>query len=393
PEMFIAAIPAFVALLSAARPVDPATVDIAVEPSATQVIEGDRLWVTVTLRSRRPVPTLELLLPLPPSVMSESGETWLVTRLVPTQPSTHRFALRAIVRDRARLGPIHLRTTDSSGLFVAETTIGGVELSIYPRMSRLRSLPRPNRTRTALGNYISPTLGEGLEPGEIRPFAPGDQVRQINWPVSLRLGQLHVTRFHQERNADVVLLLDTLASAGAPPYSTMDASVRAATALAGAYLMRKDRVGLVEYGGYLRWTKPASGRRHLSGLIEAVLPAEVVFTYVAKDLATVPATALPARSLIIAISPLIDERFGRAMLDLVGRGHDLLLLAVSPIAATRRALAPSQRNDLACRLWALEWHDQVGAWRGRGIPVVEWNPDTPLEEALAALPPSRRGRR
>jgi len=55
--------------------------------------------------------------------------------------------------------------------------------------------------------------GAGIEPGDIREFAPGDAIRQVNWRASLRLGKLYVTQHHREHNADVVLMLDTLAQA------------------------------------------------------------------------------------------------------------------------------------------------------------------------------------
>ena len=71
----------------------------------------------------------------------------------------------------------------------------------------------------------------------------------MNWRASLRLGQLYVTQRHRERNADVVLMLDTLAEVGAPPQTTLDLGVRAAASLATAYLARKDRVGLVPTAG------------------------------------------------------------------------------------------------------------------------------------------------
>ncbi|MDP3771469.1 MAG: DUF58 domain-containing protein, partial [bacterium] len=42
----------------------------------------------------------------------------------------------------------------------------------------------------------------------------GDRLRQVNWRASLRLGTLYVTQHHRERNADVVLMVDTLAEVG-----------------------------------------------------------------------------------------------------------------------------------------------------------------------------------
>jgi uncharacterized protein (DUF58 family) len=249
----------------------------------------------------------------------------------------------------------------------------------------VQRLPRPGRTRSSFGNYVSPQFGAGLEPAEIRPFAPGDRVRQINWPASLRLGRLYVTQFHQERNADVVLLLDTLAETGAHPNSSLDASIRAIAALASGYIARKDRVGFVEFGGYLRWVKPAAGRRQLETLLQAAVPATPIFTYVARDLEYVPATALPRQALIVAVSPVIDERFIRAIVNRVGRGYDLLLLAVSPAELTRRVLPASPLADAACELWKLEIGARVRELRNAGITVVEWQPDQALDIALASL--------
>ena len=57
--------------------------------------------------------------------------------------------------------------------------------------------------------------------------------------------------------------------------------MRAVAALASAYIARKDRVGLVEFGGYLRWLKPAAGRRQLEALLQAAVSADQVFTYMA----------------------------------------------------------------------------------------------------------------
>jgi uncharacterized protein (DUF58 family) len=238
---------------------------------------------------------------------------------------------------------------------------------------------------------VSPRFGPGLEPGEIRPFVPGDQVRHVNWRASLKLGKLYVTQHHLERNADVVLMLDTLSQVGAPPTTSLDCCARAGASLAWACLARKDRVGLIDYGGSFRWVKPASGRAQLERLLDALIAAQPVFTYVRKDLALVPPRVLPPQALVIALSPLLDPRFVDAVADLAARGFDVVVLAVSPINLTREALKRSSLGELACRLWALERRVQLDALRRHGLLVLEWGPDQPVEFALASL--GRRPRR
>lgn len=115
------------------------------------------------------------------------------------------------------------------------------------------------------------------------------------------------------------------------------------------------------------------------------MAADVVFTYVAKDLTLVPPRILPPQALVIALSPLLDARFVKAVMDLTARGFDTVVLSVSPIDLSRRARAPSALDDLACRLWALERHAQLAGLRRQGLAVIEWCPDQPLELPLASF--------
>src|SRR5207247_311334 len=153
--------------------------------------------------------------------------------------------------------------------------------------------------------------------------------------------KLYVTQHHRERNADVVLMLDTLAEVGQPPDTTLDHAVRAAAALATAYLARKDRVGLIHYGGLIHWVKLGSGRAQYERLADALVRAGVVFTYVAKDLGLVPPGVLPPQALVIAITPLVDPRFSQAVLYMAARGFDVMVLVVSLVDVTSAMLASS----------------------------------------------------
>jgi uncharacterized protein (DUF58 family) len=214
----------------------------------------------------------------------------------------------------------------------------------------------------------------------------------VNWRATLRLGTLHVTQHHRERNADVVLMLDTLSEVGAPGATVVDVAVRGAATLAAAYLARRDRVGLIEYGGQLRWVRPGSGRAQLQRLLDTLLDASVVFTYVSRDVDLIPPRILPTQALVLALSPLLDARFVRAATDLAARGFDLVVIAVSPVASARAAVRGGRVADLAARLWSLERRVQLDALRRRGLTIVDWDGVEPLDVALAALRQPRRRR-
>ena len=391
PELVVAAVPLLLGLLRRAPAHPPRDWRVVRTLSAERAVEGERVVVTLTVRAGAPVPLLELFEPLPPTLRLVAGSNHGFFTLARGQDVQWTYEVECRRRGRASLGVLHAREWDRAGLHASETSVRVAgPLRVYPRRLPLRRLPRPRRTQTSVGNYVSSRVGEGLEPGDIREFAPGDRIRHVNWRASLRFGRLFVTQHQQERNADVILMLDTLVEAGAPPETTLDASVRAAASLAGAYLARKDRVGLIEYGGPFRWVRPGTGSVHRERLVEALLRADVVFSYVRGDVGLVPRRVLPPQALVIAISPLLDTHFEKAVIDLAARGFDLVILSPSPIPLVRRAIPESPSVDLACRLWALERRARAAALDRLGLAVVEWDTRESLEAALAPFSRSRR---
>jgi uncharacterized protein (DUF58 family) len=390
-ELFLVCAPLALRLLAGARRPAPPRYTLVHEVSTTRLFEGDRLTVSLVLTAETPIPQVEAFEPLPPTAETTSGSSRTVLALAAGETARWSYDLRFPERARLSLGTVHLGFWEPSGLGAFEATHRDVKaLHVYPRAAPISRLPVPLRTQTSVGNYVSRQVGDGIEPGEIRPFAPGDRVRHVNWRASTRLGRLFVTRYQQERNADVVLMIDTLSEVGAGSATTLDASLRAAASLAAAYLARKDRVGLIEYGGVLGWVRPGSGRPHFERLLDTMLRAEVTFTYVAKDLGVVPPRILPTQALVVALSPLLDAQFTAALGDLAGRGFDLVVIVVDPVAVSRNTLLPSLRRDTACRLWALERGAQIRELSARGLRVVQWDPDQPIELALARIGRHRR---
>jgi uncharacterized protein (DUF58 family) len=393
-DIVVIAVPLLVALVCGHRLAAAPGLQIDHRVSEDRVVEDEEVTVSITIRASEPVPLVELLEPLPSRVRLQRGCNHAFLTLAPGQEARWEFTLHCASRQRLRLGGPHLRLWGPLGLATAETRHRAPHtVAVYPHLAPLRHLPGPVQTQTYVGNHVSPAQGEGIEPGDIRPFAPGDHVRHVNWRATLRHGGLHVTQHHRERNADVVLLLDTLSEVGSPGATVVDVAVRAAADLAAGYLARKDRVGLIEYGGQLRWVRPGSGRAQLQRLLDTLLDASVVFTYVTRDVDLIPPRILPPQALVLALSPLLDPRFIRAAGDLAARGFDLVVIAVSPVAAARAAVAGGPVADLAARLWALERRGQLDEHRRRGLTIVDWDGVDPLDVTLAALRRPRRHRR
>ena len=162
-------------------------------------------------------------------------------------------------------------------------------LKAYPRPEPVGRVLSAVETQAFAGNEVARIPADGIEYADLRDFVPGDRVRSINWRASARRQALVVNERHPERNTDVVLLVDSFVDVGLAERSTLDDAVRAAAALAARYLERRDRVGLVGYGGVLRWVRPGMGAGQRYRLIETLLETGVEPTFIWRDVNVVPA--------------------------------------------------------------------------------------------------------
>ncbi len=124
------------------------------------------------------------------------------------------------------------------------------------------------------GQYHSVFKGRGMEFSEVRPYAPGDEVRAIDWNVSARTGQLHVKRFVEERELTVMILCDASASAefGSGARTKAEVAAEIAALLALSAVANGDRVGLALFTDRVeRFVPPRKGRRHALRVVSEIL--------------------------------------------------------------------------------------------------------------------------
>ena len=170
------------------------------------------------------------------------------------------------------------------------------------------------------GSEVARVKGDGIEYADLREYVPGDRLRSINWRASARRDGFVVNEQHPERNTDVVLFVDSFADVRHGGRSTLDDAVRATGTLAARYLERRDRVGLVTFGGILRWLQPGMGPAQRFRLVETLLETGVEPTYTWRDVNVIPARILSPKALILGITPLLDARFVTTIADLRAGG-------------------------------------------------------------------------
>jgi uncharacterized protein (DUF58 family) len=381
PELVVAAAPFALVVALGARARDP-RVAVAFTMDAERTLEGAAEDVTLTVRSERAVDRLELLLDLPAGVQVAEGHVAQSLRLHAGEERELDLALRCMRWGVYDLGAVRVRARDPWRLMTWESQVGASHrLKTYPRPLTLRRLLAPMETQAFAGNQVARTKGDGVEYADIRDFVPGDRVRSINWRASARRQELMVNERHPERNTDVVLFVDSFADVRDGSRSVLDDAVRAAAALAAKYLEHRDRVGLVGFGGVLRWLQPGMGSTQRYRLVETLLETGVAPTYTWRDVNVIPARILPPAALVLALSPLVDPRFVVALEDLRGRRYDVAVVEVDPVPLVRPGRTEVERA--AYRLWLLE--REVHRWRleSRGIGIATWGDnalDTVVEE-------------
>src|SRR5438067_9995998 len=124
------------------------------------------------------------------------------------------------------------------------------------------------------GAYLSVFKGLGMEFDEVRPYVPGDDVRDIDWNVTARTGEPHIKRFHEERELTVMLLVDVSASQdfGSGRRSKLEAAVELSALLALSATENGDKVGmLLFHGGADLYIPPRKGGKHALRVVREVL--------------------------------------------------------------------------------------------------------------------------
>ena len=86
-----------------------------------------------------------------------------------------------------------------------------------------------------------------MEFEEVRPYVPGDEVRDIDWNVTARIGEPYVKRFVEERELTVMLVVDVSRSMrfGTAGSEKRELAAELCAVLGFAAISNNDRVGLV----------------------------------------------------------------------------------------------------------------------------------------------------
>lgn len=127
---------------------------------------------------------------------------------------------------------------------------------------------------TMVGAYLSHFKGRGMDFEELREYMPGDDVRDIDWNVTNRMGRPFIKRYREERELAAVLAVDVSGSSafGSGPRTKREFAAEIAATLAISAARNGDKVALLLFSNEVELFLPArKGRRHILRLVREML--------------------------------------------------------------------------------------------------------------------------
>lgn len=247
---------------------------------------------------------------------------------------------------------------------------------LFQKIRRIEIRTRRLVNDSFAGEYQAVFKGRGMEFDEVRPYHPGDEIRDIDWNVTARMGEPYIKRYVEERELTVMLVVD---ASGSGDFGTVSRFKRELAAELAAVLSfsattNNDKVGLLIFTDRIElFIPPHKGRKHVLRVIRELLAfqPERRGTNIKLALDTVN-RMLKRRSIVFLISDFLanPEAF-RQPLFVTNRRHDVVAIELYDPLETQ--LAPVGLMALEdAETGALTWVDTASrAWQQEFVRRVD----------------------
>lgn len=292
--------------------------------------------------------------------------------------------------------------------------------SLDPRtLAKLRGLSL--RARHIVEGYVaglhkSPYHGFSIEFAEHREYAPGDDLRYVDWKVFGRTDKIYLKQYEDETNLICNLVLDVSESmryqSRGATLSKLEYAQCLAAAIGWLVLQQQDSVGLATFDSQLRTLiRPSGSPSHLEQLIHVMESAPAGKKTAAGPIFHELAERLTKRGVVIVLSDFFDDvnSLVAGLKHFRHRRHDVVLWHVlDPAEIDFNFAGPTQFKGLEnypevqadpqvirrayLREFAAFQHSLQQACRTQQIDYVQMRTDQPIDVALTSFLAARRRR-
>ena len=362
----------------------PLSITRQIHPKRSIGDEDVEVRLTVRNITKCPISGVQLEDKVPEPLKICAGLNRLTISLNPREEVEVKYRVTSPKRGSYDIGPTIARIADN--LRLTETTLqfkNVDSLTVLPRMEELGTLDLKARHLGPWpGLILSRKLGLGTEFFELSAYTPGDDLRRVNWKASAKLGELVTNEFEGEQVTDVLVAVDCSQGITSSlfDFDAMEFQVSLAASLCSQLILQGNRVGLSVYGAVRTWVNPAFGKRQLLRILENLAiakpgPAIVPIEYAVESVIT---TLVPARSVVVLISPLIGNDLLTLVENIAVKGYAVICITPS---SRPNPLNTTEPAALAWRILTLE-RKLTMAKLSRIAQVVEVSPKIAIKPML-----------
>lgn len=267
-------------------------------------------------------------------------------------------------RGDAHFGPAHICVTSRLGWWQRVYRLGPEQqVKVFPDFSKLlgQTFSATDRRVRTTGLIRKRQRGEGTDFRQLREYRDGDSLRAMDWKATARQQKPIVREYQEERDQQVVFLLDTGRRMLAKDQATshFDHALNAILTLGFVAQKQGDAVGLMTFGTNTpdsaqnhRWLAPHKGRAGLDRLLTGIYDlqaTEAAPDYVAAASALMQ--RLSKRAFVVLITNLRDEDDNamRTACTLLSGKHLVLCASLREVALDTALSAPVQQLSDALR--------------------------------------------
>lgn len=147
-------------------------------------------------------------------------------------------------------------------------------VSVYPNFTAITQFEQlgHDQQSSQLGVHLLQRRGEGLDFHQLREYRDGDTSRQVDWKASSRRRKLIAREYQDERDQDIIFLLDCGRRMHAKDgdLSHFDHCLNSMLLLSYVALRQGDGIGLLSYAGDKRWLPPVKGKAKINTILNTV---------------------------------------------------------------------------------------------------------------------------
>ena len=241
---------------------------------AERLSNSDRNPVTITIKNNYSFPVRIQIIEELPFQLQERRHTFR-KQFGGGEEASFKYEIRPVERGAYNFGDILVYASSLLGLVRRRFTCEAEAIvPVYPSFVQMRKheLMAAFVQTHETGSKRMRKIGHSMEFEQIKDYAIGDDIRNINWKATARKGMMMVNNYTEQRSQQVYCIVDKgrLMKMPFDELSLLDYAINASLMLCNVSLYRQDRFGLMTFSNKLGSFLPADRTR---GQLENVLKA------------------------------------------------------------------------------------------------------------------------